>query len=50
MSFEVAALKTYANAAHVSEKFELSRRRDNLSFSHHAEVAALPAAEAGRPA
>lgn len=27
-------------------RFELSRRRDNLTFSHHAEVAALTPAEA----
>lgn len=26
-------------------RFELSRRRDTLSFGHHAEVAALPAPE-----
>lgn len=34
------------NAAVVSRAFEMSRRRDVLSFSHHAEVAAIPAAEA----
>jgi hypothetical protein len=45
MSFELAALKPCASAAYVSEKFELSRRRDHL-FKHHAEVAALPPAEA----
>jgi hypothetical protein len=30
----------------VASRFELSRRRDNLSFSHHREVAALPPEEA----
>jgi len=34
--------KTLRNAKYVSSKIDLSRRRDNLSFSHHAEVAALP--------
>jgi hypothetical protein len=34
------------NAASVCRKFETSRRRDNLSFNHHSEVAALPPAEA----
>ena len=29
------------NAAAVSERFDLSRRRDKLTFSHHAEVASL---------
>lgn len=40
------ALQTVKNAAWVADKFELSRRRDNVPFSHHAEVAALPANEA----
>ena len=34
--------KTCANAANVARAFETSRRREVLSFSHHAEVAALP--------
>ncbi len=38
--------KTCRNAAVVCEAFDVSRRRDTLTFSHHAEVAALPAAEA----
>jgi len=33
--------QTLRNQASVARKFELSRRRDNLSFGHHAEVAAL---------
>ena len=33
--------KTLRNAKWVSSKVELSRRRDNLTFSHHAEVAQL---------
>jgi hypothetical protein len=34
--------KTLRNYAWVARKFEVSRRRDSLSFQHHAEVAALP--------
>jgi hypothetical protein len=34
------------NAASIANAFELSRRRDNLSFKHHAEVASLPLDEA----
>jgi len=34
--------RTLANYVWVAGKFEFSRRRENLSFSHHAEVAALP--------
>jgi hypothetical protein len=37
-SFEYQTLR---NCAWVARKFPLSRRRDNLSFGHHAEVAAL---------
>ncbi len=37
--------QTLRNYAWVARRFELSRRRDNLSFGHHAEVAALPPAE-----
>lgn len=33
--------KTLRNAAYVGNQIELSRRRDNLSWGHHAEVAAL---------
>jgi hypothetical protein len=38
--------KTLRNYAWVARRFELSRRRDSLSFQHHMEVAALP--EAGQ--
>jgi hypothetical protein len=34
--------KTLRNIAYVASRFELSRRRDNLTWTHHAEVAALP--------
>jgi hypothetical protein len=37
--------KTLRNYAWVTRRFALSRRRDNLSFGHHAEVAALPERE-----
>ena len=37
--------KTLRNAVYVAGQIELSRRRDNLSWSHHAEVASLPPAE-----
>lgn len=37
--------QTLRNYAWVARRFELSRRRERLSFQHHAEVAALPAAE-----
>jgi hypothetical protein len=33
--------QTLRNYAWVARRFDLSRRRDNLSFGHHAEVAAL---------
>jgi hypothetical protein len=33
------------NCSSLSEKFEVSRRRDSLSWSHHQEVAAKPPAE-----
>jgi hypothetical protein len=36
---------TLRNYAWVARHVEMSRRRDNLSFQHHAAVAALPAAE-----
>lgn len=34
--------QTIADAKWLAEKFEFSRRRENLSWSHHREVAALP--------
>jgi hypothetical protein len=34
--------QTLRNYAWVARKFEASRRRERLSFQHHAEVAALP--------
>jgi hypothetical protein len=37
--------QTLRNYAWVAGRFELSRRRDALSFGHHAEVAALPGPE-----
>lgn len=40
--------KTLRNWAWVCRKIDLSRRRDNLSFSLHAEVAGLPPALRGR--
>jgi N6-adenosine-specific RNA methylase IME4 len=36
------AYKTLRNSAWVANAFDLSRRRDKLSFKHHAEVASLP--------
>ncbi|MFF5675073.1 LmbU family transcriptional regulator [Streptomyces hygroscopicus] len=37
--------QTIRNYAWVARKFELARRRENLSFQHHTEVASLPAEE-----
>jgi hypothetical protein len=37
--------QTVRNYAWVARRFELSRRRDTLSFQHHAEVASLPPEE-----
>lgn len=34
-------VKTLRNIAYVARRFDLSRRRDNLTWSHHAEVAVL---------
>ena len=34
--------KSLRNIAYIASRFVPSRRRDNLSWSHHAEVAALP--------
>jgi N6-adenosine-specific RNA methylase IME4 len=42
------AHETIRNAARVCARFDVSRRRDTLSFSHHAEIAALPPAVADR--
>jgi hypothetical protein len=38
-------VQSLMNMAYVSGRFEASRRRDGLSFSHHAELAGLPAEE-----
>lgn len=38
--------QTLRNYAWVARHFELRRRRENLSFGHHAEVASLPPAQA----
>lgn len=38
--------QTLADEAWVARAFDFSRRRENLSWSHHREVAALPPAEA----
>ncbi|PRY36961.1 LmbU family transcriptional regulator [Umezawaea tangerina] len=40
--------QTLRNYAWIARRFELSRRRDQLSFQHHAEVAALPDDEQDR--
>jgi hypothetical protein len=40
--------QTLRNYTVVARRFELSRRRDNLSFQHHAEVCALPDDEQDR--
>lgn len=37
--------QTLRNYAWVARRFGLSRRRDSLSFGHHAEVASLPEPE-----
>src|SRR6266702_976810 len=37
--------QTLRNYAWVARRFELPRRRDTLTFAHHAEVASLPAPE-----
>lgn len=39
---EPKAAQTLLNCAWVCSRFPPSRRRENLSFSHHAEVAACP--------
>jgi hypothetical protein len=40
--------QTLRNYAWVARRFDLGRRREELSFQHHAEVAALPAEEQDR--
>lgn len=40
--------KTLRNYVYVAEHIEMSRRRDNVDFSTHAEVASLPAKEQER--
>lgn len=40
------AFQSLMNTASVARKFDTSRRREVLSFKHHAEVAALPEAVA----
>ncbi|GAB1821723.1 hypothetical protein HerbRD11066_48870 [Herbidospora sp. RD11066] len=44
MAIEQTSLdyQTLRNYAWVARRFSLARRRDKLSFAHHAEVAALP--------
>ncbi len=37
--------KTLRNIAYVASRFDLSRRRDKLTWTHHAEVAALEPAQ-----
>lgn len=41
-------VQTLMNQAYVASRFTTSRRREKLSFSHHAELAALPLAEQDR--
>jgi hypothetical protein len=38
-------VQTLMNMAYVAGRFDMSRRRDSLSFSHHAELAGLPPEE-----
>ena len=40
--------QTLMNMAYVASRFEISRRRETLSWSHHAEVAALPPKDQAR--
>ncbi|MCP2163974.1 LmbU family transcriptional regulator [Goodfellowiella coeruleoviolacea] len=40
-------IQSLMNMAYVASRFEVSRRRENLSWSHHAEVAALPPEQQG---
>jgi len=41
-------VKTLRNIAYVARRFDLSRRRDKLTWSHHAEVAVLDHEEQDR--
>lgn len=41
-------MQTLMNMSYVALRFNISRRRENLSWSHHAEVAALPPEERDR--
>jgi hypothetical protein len=41
-------VKTLRNYAYVAKRFDLSRRRDKLTWSHHAEVAVLEPHEQDR--
>ncbi len=41
-------VKTLRNIAYVARRFDLSRRRDKLTWSHHAEVAVLESPEQDR--
>jgi len=41
-----SSYQTLANQVYVAGRFEISRRRENLTFTHHAEVAGLPPEEA----
>jgi uncharacterized protein DUF4326 len=47
-AWEGPALQTCMNAASICRAFETSRRREVLSFMHHAEVAAIPPEEADK--
>lgn len=38
--------QTLMNTKYIAGRFEFSRRRENLAFTHHAEVASIPTAEA----
>lgn len=40
--------QTLMNMVYVASTYDVAQRRPNLSFSHHAELAALPAAERDR--
>ncbi|HEX5145954.1 MAG TPA: hypothetical protein VFV85_02940 [Conexibacter sp.] len=41
-------VQTLMNMVYVASRVDTSQRRENLSWSHHAEVAALPPEERGR--
>lgn len=41
-------VKTLRNISYVARRFHLSRRRDTLTWSHHAELATLPDPEQDR--